>query len=128
MQLTPTKITTELGWKDTSNFENNLTKTVNWYLQRKNTKWKPTLLDFKVITDGRGSLISLEENKNIPFTIKRIYYLYNFNSDLIRGKHAHKTLQQVLICTSGSCTILLDNGVSRCTIDLSSPSVGFSNK
>ncbi|MEW5820531.1 MAG: FdtA/QdtA family cupin domain-containing protein [Cyanobacteriota bacterium] len=86
---------------------------------------KPQLLKFKVMSDGRGSLIALEETKNIPFTIKRIYYLYKLNSELIRGKHAHKTLQQVLICTSGRCKILLDNGKEKCTVELDSPDKGL---
>lgn len=86
---------------------------------------RPQILDFKVISDGRGSLISLEENRNIPFEIKRIYYLYNLNSQLVRGKHAHKSLKQVLICTSGNCSILLDNGESKFEVNLNSPDKGL---
>ena len=65
------------------------------------------LVDFSVIGDKRGSLVSLEALKNIPFEIKRVYYIYNASSDLPRGFHAHKELQQVLICTSGSCELFL---------------------
>ena len=55
-------------------------------------------MDFKEISDDRGSLVSLEEYRNIPFEIKRVYYIYNTNTDVSRGFHAHKELQQVLIC------------------------------
>lgn len=59
--------------------------------------------------DSRGSLGVLESPKNVPFDIKRIYFLYN-NSGENRGAHAHKNLQQCLICVAGSCKIYLDNG------------------
>lgn len=71
------------------------------------------LVDFSVIGDKRGSLVSLEALKNIPFEIKRVYYIYNASSDLPRGFHAHKELQQVLICTSGSCRVILDDGQKK---------------
>ena len=71
------------------------------------------LVDFSVIGDKRGSLVSLEALKNIPFEIKRVYYIFNASSDLPRGFHAHKELQQVLICTSGSCKVILDDGQKK---------------
>ena len=55
------------------------------------------LLDFQIFGDERGSLISLEGNKNIPFEIKRVYYIFDTKNDVVRGKHAHKNLQQILI-------------------------------
>ncbi|PGT82989.1 MULTISPECIES: sugar 3,4-ketoisomerase [Bacillaceae] len=71
------------------------------------------LINFTVIGDNRGSLISLEALKNIPFEIKRVYYIYNTINDLPRGFHAHRELKQVLICTSGSCRVVLDNGETK---------------
>lgn len=71
--------------------------------------------------DERGQLISLEGNKNIPFAMKRVYYIFNTQPFVRRGLHAHKKLEQLLICTSGSCSILLDNGQNKQTTRLESP-------
>ncbi len=75
--------------------------------------------------DERGMLVSLEENKEIPFLIKRVYYMFDTKKGVVRGKHAHKTLEQILICVHGSCKILLDDGYSRQTIILDNPSEGI---
>lgn len=82
------------------------------------------LIEFRAIGDGRGNLISLEENRNIPFAVKRVYYLYDMNEHP-RGFHAHKKLRQVLICVSGSCTILLDNGTVKEEYVLNKPNIGL---
>lgn len=60
--------------------------------------------------DNRGQLIAIEEFIDIPFQIKRVYYLYDTISGVVRGNHAHKSLEQILICVTGSCKIRLDNG------------------
>ena len=75
--------------------------------------------------DDRGQLVALEEMKDIPFEIKRVYYMFDTASDAIRGKHAHKSLEQVLICTSGSCKILLDDGNSKTVVNLDDPKKGL---
>lgn len=80
---------------------------------------------FPVIGDSRGNLVSLEAFKNIPFAIKRIYYLYDLHHDTPRGFHAHKVLQQVLICVKGSCTVLLDNGKEKQQVHLNQPNMGL---
>lgn len=82
-------------------------------------------LKFSVSGDGRGNLISLEENKNIPFDIKRVYYITDMKSESPRGFHAHKKLMQVAICVSGSCKMILDNGTVREETILQSPSEGL---
>lgn len=79
---------------------------------------------FKNLSDERGSLVSIESNKNIPFDIKRIYYMYGCASNEPRGFHAHKQLQQIAIAISGSCKILLDDGVNKEWVDLNSPEKG----
>ncbi len=71
------------------------------------------ILNFNAFGDEDGLLISLEQNHNIPFEIKRVYYIFNTNYGVIRGKHAHKNLEQVLICTSGSCKVSLDDGENK---------------
>ncbi len=63
--------------------------------------------------DQRGSLIALESNKEIPFDIERVYYIFDNKSDVPRGFHAHKHLKQVAICLHGSCKFTLDDGLSR---------------
>lgn len=83
------------------------------------------ILRFKIMGDNRGSLISLEQLKNIPFKIKRVYYIFNTKPDVIRGKHAHTNLQQVAICVSGSCKFLLDDGKIKKNILLNSPNKGL---
>lgn len=75
--------------------------------------------------DDRGQLISLEEFKDIPFDIKRVYYMYDTADGVVRGKHAHKSLQQILICISGSCKILLDNGTEKKVVMLEKPYEGL---
>lgn len=63
-------------------------------------------LTFRSHGDSRGQLIALEgESAEIPFAIKRCYYIFDTTPNVARGFHAHKNLQQVLICTSGACTI-----------------------
>lgn len=83
------------------------------------------LIDFEIKGDHRGSLIALENGKNLPFSVQRVYYIFDTRTDIRRGFHAHRALKQVLICTSGSCQILLDNGTSKQTIALNSPSQGL---
>lgn len=83
------------------------------------------LIEFKTLGDDRGSLISLEQNKNIPFEIKRIYYIFGTKENVSRGFHAHKNLQQVAVCLSGSCRFVLDNGEKREEIILNSPDKGL---
>ena len=52
--------------------------------------------------DERGQLVALEEHKDIPFEIKRVYYMYDTGKWVTRGQHAHKSLEQILICIHGS--------------------------
>ena len=83
------------------------------------------MLKFDIKGDERGSLIALESLKNIPFEIKRVYYIFGNKNNVQRGFHAHKNLQQVLIAVSGSCKILLDSGQNREEILLDSPKKGL---
>jgi dTDP-4-dehydrorhamnose 3,5-epimerase-like enzyme len=82
-------------------------------------------LDFQIFGDHRGSLISLEGNKNIPFEIKRVYYIFNAEKNIQRGFHAHKNLEQVMICINGSCDILLDDGKEKTVINLKNRNEGL---
>ena len=84
-----------------------------------------TTYKFDIHGDERGQLISLEEFKNIPFDIKRVYYMYDTGEGVVRGKHAHKSLEQVLICMHGSCKIRLFDGHEEETVTLDRPDVGL---
>ncbi len=75
--------------------------------------------------DDRGQLIALEELKDIPFQIKRVYYMYDTGAGVVRGKHAHKSLEQILICVAGSCKIKLDNGREKKVVLLEKPYEGL---
>lgn len=72
-----------------------------------------------------GSLSFLEGEKDIPFPIRRVYYIYQVKEGERRGFHAHKKLQQVLLCVHGSCKILLDDGTERRSVELNDPNVGL---
>lgn len=75
--------------------------------------------------DERGQLVALEELKDIPFEIKRVYYIYDTLEDVRRGFHAHKNLEQILICIHGSCKVLLDNGTEKKVVPLEKPYEGL---
>lgn len=83
------------------------------------------MISLQVLGDKRGSLIALEQNKNIPFDIKRIYYIFDTKTNVSRGFHAHYNLEQVAICIKGSVTFILDDGKKRKSVLLNSPSVGL---
>lgn len=72
-----------------------------------------------------GALTFLEDERDIPFSIKRIYYIYDVAAGERRGFHAHKTLHQYLICISGSCKVLLDNAKEKIDMQLYDPSEGL---
>lgn len=75
--------------------------------------------------DERGQLVALEEFNDIPFSIKRVYYMYQTGKGVRRGFHAHKSLEQILICVHGSCKILLDNGREKKIVSLERPYEGL---
>lgn len=75
--------------------------------------------------DSRGQLIAIEKLTDIPFEIKRVYYIYDTLPNVRRGFHAHKKLQQFLICVSGECKILLDDGKEKLIVALNKPTEGL---
>ena len=74
------------------------------------------LLDMKIHGDNRGKLVALEGNIDIPFDIKRVYYIFDTIPDLERGKHAHKNLEQVIVAIDGACQFVLDDGKTQETV------------
>lgn len=83
------------------------------------------IIDFKTLGDERGSLVALEANRQIPFEIKRVYYIYGTALGVARGFHAHKELKQVAIALSGSCRFMLDNGRHQEEVVLDNPAEGL---
>lgn len=86
---------------------------------------KVKMIQFQPHGDERGMLIALEEKKNIPFEVKRVYFMYDTLEGVHRGKHAHKSLKQVLFCPRGACTISLDDGKEKKEVRLNQADEGL---
>ena len=75
--------------------------------------------------DDRGQLVAIEAMKDLPFEVKRVYYIYDTLPGVRRGYHAHLNLQQILLCVNGSCKIHLDNGTDTAEVTLDKPNEGL---
>lgn len=75
--------------------------------------------------DERGQLIAIESMQDLPFEFKRVYYIYETSPGVRRGFHAHRELEQILICVHGSCKIHLDNGYDTAEVTLDKPHEGL---
>lgn len=84
-----------------------------------------TLHRFKRFSDARGDLSVGEFMKDVPFQPKRYFLVFNVPAEKKRGEHAHLKCHQFLICVKGSCTAVVDDGVSRKEISLDSPEIGL---
>lgn len=84
-----------------------------------------SLIEFPIHGDHSGSLVALEKGADFPFEIKRVYYVWGTDANVVRGHHAHKELEQVIVVTSGSCDFTLDNGTRKETVHLDQPNVGL---
>ena len=82
------------------------------------------IIDIRRYSDTRGYLSVVENGIDIPFDIKRIYYLYMV-PEVARGAHAHKELQQLLIATSGSVEVIMDDGKEKKSFMLDRPWKGL---
>ncbi len=87
------------------------------------TKYK--LFDLKINGDERGSLVSIEQDINCPFKIKRVYYIFDTKKGVARGFHAHVDLKQIVLAVKGSCNFIVDNGKKKEEIKLSKPNKGL---
>jgi len=86
---------------------------------------KPVTYNFALRGDKRGSLVAIEAERDIPFAVRRVYYIFGTQPGVRRGLHAHKTLRQVLVCVHGSCSILLDDGASRTEVAMNDQTRGL---
>lgn len=84
-----------------------------------------TLQEFKVLGDHRGQLVALEANRQIPFDVKRVFYIYGTQKGIPRGNHSHYKTKQFLVAVNGSCKVTLDNGKEKETFDLNKPNLGL---
>jgi dTDP-4-dehydrorhamnose 3,5-epimerase-like enzyme len=76
------------------------------------------------IQDSRGSLSVGEFGKSIPFEAKRYFIVFNVPQGEVRGEHAHRECHQFLLCVKGSCSVVADDGETRCEFVLDKPNVG----
>lgn len=81
--------------------------------------------EFKVLGDHRGQLVALEANKDVPFDIKRVFYIYGTQEGVPRGNHSHYKTKQFLVAVHGSCKVTLDDGKIKETFDLNKPNLGL---
>ncbi len=86
---------------------------------------KCKLISFKKIEDPRGSLTPIEGDQDIPFSIKRAYYLYDVPSGATRAGHAHKALEQIVLATSGSFDVVVKDRKSSHRYHLNQPNIGL---
>lgn len=86
---------------------------------------KCRVINFKEFGDARGKLVVIENSKDIPFDIKRIFYIYNSDSESIRGCHANRNSEFVLINVSGRSEIKVDDGKDSLKIVLDEPMKGI---
>lgn len=84
-------------------------------------KW----IDIRTIGDERGQLCVIEQDKDLPFQVKRFYYLTNLDCHTPRGFHAHRCLRQIAICVAGSCEMIFDDGNRKESIVMNSSSKGL---
>ena len=75
--------------------------------------------------DDRGQLVAIEEGIDLPFDVRRVYYIYDTLPGVRRGFHAHLKLEQILLCVNGSCKIHLDDGYETAEVVLNKPNEGL---
>lgn len=90
-----------------------------------NTVFDCSIIQFPVIRDRAGNITPVESGKNIPFDVERIFYIYDIPSGAERGMHAHRYCHEVLIATTGSFEVELDDGVNKKIVHLNSPNQGL---
>lgn len=83
------------------------------------------LIDFPKITDPRGNLTVAQAYTDVPFAVKRAYWVYDVPAGECRGGHAHKLCKEILIALSGSFHVTVDNGEEQKTVLLNHPYQGL---
>ena len=83
------------------------------------------VLNFADLGDERGKLVVVEGSKDIPFKIERVFYIYGSDSEVVRGQHANRESEFVLINVGGTSKVRIDNGHSEAVIELNKPMMGL---
>lgn len=84
------------------------------------------IINFNEMGDERGSLVVVEGNIDIPFEIKRVFYIYGSDSDVVRGLHANRESEFVIINVSGSSKVKIKDGLNNQeVVELSKPRIGL---
>lgn len=83
------------------------------------------ILEFGDLGDERGNLVVVEGAQDIPFEIKRVFYIYGSDSEVVRGQHANRNSEFVLINVSGTSKVRVDNGFEEAVIELNRPRMGL---
>ena len=86
-----------------------------------NIKDQYKILEFDDLGDERGNLVVVEGEQDIPFEIKRVFYIYGSDSEVVRGQHANRNSEFVLINVSGTSKVRVDNGFEEEIIELNRP-------
>lgn len=84
-----------------------------------------SLIDLPVIKDRSGNITPIHNSLEVPFVVKRVFYLYDVPGGESRGAHAHKKCHQFLIAASGSFEVLLQDGTSELIVQLNRPYKGI---
>lgn len=84
-----------------------------------------SIIQFPKIQNRAGNITPIQNNIEVPFEIKRVYYLYDVPGGESRGAHAHKELEQLIIAASGSFDVTIDDGENKKTISLNRPNFGL---
>ena len=83
------------------------------------------VLNFGDLGDERGKLVVVEGNMDSPFEIKRVFYIYGSDNEVVRGQHANRESEFVLINVGGTSKVRIDNGHSEAVIELNKPMMGL---
>ncbi|WP_343248557.1 FdtA/QdtA family cupin domain-containing protein [Diplocloster hominis] len=83
------------------------------------------ILEFKDFGDERGNLVVVEGNSDIPFDLKRVFYIYGSDPDVVRGMHANRKTEFVLINVGGTSKVKVDNGFETVVVELNRPRMGI---
>jgi oxalate decarboxylase/phosphoglucose isomerase-like protein (cupin superfamily) len=92
---------------------------------KKSSVYECSIIELPQIENRAGNITPIVSYSEIPFSINRVYYLYDVPSGETRGGHAHKELQQLIIAASGSFDVVLDDGKIKRTISLNRPNFGL---
>ena len=87
-------------------------------------KDKCQIIEFKDLGDERGKLVVIEGNESIPFEIKRVFYIYGSDPEVVRGQHANRESEFVLINVAGNSKVRITDGTEEFIVELNRPMMG----